>query len=102
MNHVLIVINPVDKIEQMLDSSPSDKPYIKNFESQESPSGIMARSGIYGVTSRVIDDDGKAYAGLFSPIDLLVALLTAHIYSQIGIGISSWRRNGESCWLLFK
>ena len=45
--------------------SPTGEPYIKNFEPEESPSGILARSGTYNVRSRVIDDDGEVYAGLF-------------------------------------
>lgn len=45
--------------------SPTDEPYIKNFEPEESPSGILARSGNYSVKSRVVDDDGEVYAGLF-------------------------------------
>ncbi|KZT37639.1 E set domain-containing protein, partial [Sistotremastrum suecicum HHB10207 ss-3] len=55
----------VDKAEQMLGSygpSPSGEPYTKNFEPEESPSGLLARSGSYTVKSRVIDDDGEIYA----------------------------------------
>ncbi|KAJ2916474.1 hypothetical protein MD484_g3892, partial [Candolleomyces efflorescens] len=55
----------VDKLEQMLGSygpNPSGEPYIKNFEPEESPSGMIARSGTYNVKSRVIDDDGEIYA----------------------------------------
>jgi len=55
----------VDKLEQMLGSygpSPTGEPYTKNFDPEESPSGILARSGSYGVRSRVIDDDGEVYA----------------------------------------
>ncbi|KAH6915292.1 rho GDP-dissociation inhibitor [Coprinopsis sp. MPI-PUGE-AT-0042] len=55
----------VDKLEQMLGSygpSPDGKPYTKNFEPEESPSGMLARSGTYSVRSRVIDDDGEIYA----------------------------------------
>ncbi|KAF8974356.1 rho GDP-dissociation inhibitor [Flammula alnicola] len=55
----------VDKMEQMLGSygpSPTGTPYIKNFEPEESPSGMIARSGTYNVRSRVIDDDGEVYA----------------------------------------
>ena len=37
--------------------------YSKNFETEESPSGMVARSGTYSVRSRVIDDDGEVYAG---------------------------------------
>ena len=42
---------------------PSQDAYAKNFESEESPSGVIARSGSYNVRSRVIDDDGEVYAG---------------------------------------
>jgi Rho GDP-dissociation inhibitor len=55
----------VDKLEQMLGSygpSPGGEPYTKNFEPEESPSGMLARSGTYSVRSRVIDDDGEVYA----------------------------------------
>jgi len=55
----------VDKLEQMLGSygpSPTGEPYIKNFDPEESPSGMLARSGSYSVRSRVIDDDGEVYA----------------------------------------
>lgn len=53
-------------MEQMLGSygpSPEGQPYTKNFEPEESPSGIIARSGTYHVRSRVVDDDGEVYAG---------------------------------------
>lgn len=56
----------VDKLEQMLGSygpNPTGEPYIKNFDPEESPSGIIARSGSYNVRSRVVDDDGEVYAG---------------------------------------
>ncbi|KAF5321379.1 hypothetical protein D9619_000761 [Psilocybe cf. subviscida] len=56
---------PVDKMEQMLGSygpSPSGEPYSKNFEPEESPSGMLARSGTYTARSRVVDDDGEVYA----------------------------------------
>lgn len=56
----------VDKMEQMLGSygpSPSGEAYTKNFEPEESPSGLLARSGTYFVRSRVVDDDGEVYAG---------------------------------------
>ncbi|TFK43380.1 immunoglobulin E-set [Crucibulum laeve] len=55
----------VDKLEQMLGSygpSPSGEPYTKNFDPEESPSGMLARSGHYAVRSRVVDDDGEVYA----------------------------------------
>jgi len=55
----------VDKHEQMLGSygpSPTGEPYTKKFDPEESPSGMLARSGSYNVRSRVVDDDGEVYA----------------------------------------
>ncbi|GJE84484.1 rho GDP-dissociation inhibitor [Phanerochaete sordida] len=55
----------VDKMEQMLGSygvNPKGEPYVKNFDPEESPSGMLARSGTYSVRSRVVDDDGEVYA----------------------------------------
>ncbi|KAI0720266.1 rho GDP-dissociation inhibitor [Cerioporus squamosus] len=55
----------VDKMEQMLGSygpHPKGEPYVKNFDTEESPSGMLARSGTYHVRSRVVDDDGEVYA----------------------------------------
>ncbi|KAJ3992269.1 immunoglobulin E-set [Lentinula boryana] len=55
----------VDKMEQMLGSygpSTNSDPYVKNFDPEESPSGMIARSGTYTVKSRVVDDDGEIYA----------------------------------------
>jgi hypothetical protein len=63
-------IPKVDKLEQMLGSygpSSQGKPYIKDFDPDESPSGMLARSGQYYVKSRVVDDDGEVYAGTCSP-----------------------------------
>ncbi|KAI0650591.1 rho GDP-dissociation inhibitor [Trametes meyenii] len=55
----------VDKMEQMLGSygpHPKGELYSKNFDPEESPSGMLARSGTYHVRSRVVDDDGEVYA----------------------------------------
>ncbi|KAF8138637.1 immunoglobulin E-set [Boletus edulis] len=55
----------VDKLEQMLGSygpHPQGEAYAKNFDPEESPSGVLARSGSYNVRSRVVDDDGEVYA----------------------------------------
>jgi len=53
----------VDKMEQMIGSyGPQAEPYSKAFPTEESPSGMIARSGSYLVRSRVIDDDGHIYA----------------------------------------
>lgn len=53
-------------MEQMLGSygpHPKGEAYTKNFDPEESPSGMLARSGTYHVRSRVVDDDGQVYAG---------------------------------------
>lgn len=42
---------------------PQPNPYTKDFDPEESPSGMLARSGSYSVRSRVVDDDGEVYAG---------------------------------------
>ena len=56
----------VDKLEQMIGSyGPQPEPYVKNFPTEESPSGMLARSGAYHVRSRVTDDDKEVYAGTF-------------------------------------
>jgi Rho GDP-dissociation inhibitor len=53
----------VDKFEKMLGSyGPRDEPYTVDFESDDAPSGLIARTGIYNVVSRVIDDDGGIHA----------------------------------------
>lgn len=59
----------VDKLEQMLGSygpHPKGEAYTKNFDPDESPSGMLARTGTYNVRSRVIDDDGEVYAGSYA------------------------------------
>jgi hypothetical protein len=42
---------------------PNGEAYTKNFDPEESPSGLIARTGTYVVRSRVVDDDGEVYAG---------------------------------------
>lgn len=57
----------VDKLEQMLGSyGPAQEPYVKNFPPEESPTGMLARSGSYHVKSRVTDDDKNVYIGTFA------------------------------------
>ena len=54
-------------MDQMLGSygvNPTGQPYVKDFEPEESPSGMLARSGTYGVRSIVRDDDGEVFAGM--------------------------------------
>ncbi|KAL7422554.1 rho GDP dissociation inhibitor [Cryptotrichosporon argae] len=53
----------VDKTEAMLGSyGPQPEAYTKVFATEESPSGMLARSGSYAVTTRLIDDDGHIWA----------------------------------------
>ncbi|KAJ7742461.1 immunoglobulin E-set [Mycena maculata] len=55
----------VDKLEAMLGSygpHPKGEAYTKDFATDHSPSGMIARSGTYNVKSRVVDDDGEVYA----------------------------------------
>ncbi|KAG0149901.1 hypothetical protein CROQUDRAFT_653212 [Cronartium quercuum f. sp. fusiforme G11] len=53
----------VDKLESMIGSyGPSNDLHVKRFVSEESPSGMLARSGSYMARSRVIDDDGTVWA----------------------------------------
>eukprot|EP00920_Eleutheroschizon_duboscqi_P022736 GHVT01055422.1.p1 GENE.GHVT01055422.1~~GHVT01055422.1.p1 ORF type:complete len:207 (-),score=15.21 GHVT01055422.1:264-884(-) len=53
----------VDKLESMIGSyGPSNDLHVKRFVSEESPSGMLARSGTYLAQSRVIDDDGVVWA----------------------------------------
>lgn len=40
---------------------PQPEPFTKVFASEESPSGMLARSGTYVVRSRVIDDDNTIW-----------------------------------------
>jgi hypothetical protein len=80
-------------MEQMLGSygpSPNGEVYTKNFDPEESPSGLLARSGSYNVRSRVVDDDGEVYAGLW----FFQGLKANLIQIQIGSGPSSLRKNG--------
>ncbi|KAG8747899.1 hypothetical protein FRC10_010518 [Ceratobasidium sp. 414] len=53
----------VDKLEQMIGSfGPQAEPRTVTFVTEESPSGMFARSGTYDVTSRVYDDDKNVHA----------------------------------------
>lgn len=44
---------------------PKPEPQSATFITEESPSGLIARSGTYNVSSRIYDDDGKTHAGVF-------------------------------------
>ncbi|KAI8453315.1 immunoglobulin E-set [Phakopsora pachyrhizi] len=53
----------MDKLESMIGSyGPCDDLHVKRFVSEESPSGMLARSGTYLARSRVIDDDDTVWA----------------------------------------
>lgn len=63
---------------------PKGEPYIKNFDPEESPSGMLARSGTYNVRSRVVDDDGEVYAGECSLLHAAACSLTGAKY-RLGV-----------------
>lgn len=73
---------------------PQGEAYIKNFDSEEAPSGMLAR-GSYNVRSRVVDDDGEVYAGMrcFCLSSQHFSFLTYG--SQTGNGLSSSLRSGD-------
>jgi hypothetical protein len=103
-NNQELKINSVDKLEQMLGSygpSPTNEPYIKNFDPEESPSGMLARSGTYSVRSRVIDDDGEVYAGLFFSSLLLFHVLTCIDIFRLGMEFQTCKRMVKSCRSIF-
>ncbi|QRV76439.1 Rho GDP-dissociation inhibitor [Ceratobasidium sp. AG-Ba] len=53
----------VDKLEQMIGSyGPKPETQSVTFITEESPSGMIARSGTYEVASRVYDDDKRTHA----------------------------------------
>jgi hypothetical protein len=99
LSQVLDFDHPVvDKLEQMLGSygpHPQGEPYTKNFDVEESPSGIVARSGSYSVRSRVVDDDGEVYAGLYSQKLLSKSLQTDLPSFQTGSGRLNLPRSGK-------
>ncbi len=73
---------------------PNGEPYVKNFDTEESPSGMLARSGTYHVRSRVVDDDGEVYAGMSMSLlrpDAVVDIVRV----QTGTGPSRLGRNGR-------
>lgn len=72
-----------------------DEHYTKDFESAESPSGIVARSGSYRVRSRVIDDDNEVYLGMWYSCFICAGHSRPW---QTGSGRLSWPRSGE--WML--
>ena len=75
-------------MEQMLGSyGPQAAPYTKNFDPEESPSGLIARSGTYVVRSKVIDDDKEVYAGTY--MSSASSFEGAHNTSQTSNGASS-------------
>lgn len=65
--------------------STDGKPYTKNFDPEESPSGILARSGSYAVRSRVVDDDGQIYAGTFECVDRTCKLCADRYVYRLGV-----------------
>lgn len=45
--------------------SKEGEPYLSRFPTEESPSGMIARSGTYLVKSVVVDDDKQKFVGTF-------------------------------------
>ena len=72
------------------------EPYTKNFDPEESPSGMLARSGTYNVRSRVVDDDGEIYAGTWSINSNVFVLRLRYDTWKTLNGLSSSRKNGRS------
>ena len=102
VNDLLTNLRSVDKLEQMLGSySPQSdgKPYTKNFDPEESPSGVLARSGSYNVRSRVIDDDGAVYAGMLPEPRQYTRVLTRSM-DRLGMGFQAHERVVND-WRLF-
>ena len=79
---------------------PKGEAYTKNFDPEESPSGMLARSGTYHVRSRVVDDDGKVYAGksygvLYIPCHLgIINMCSCH---RLGMVLQARERMGVTC-----
>lgn len=73
---------------------PKGEAYAKNFDPEESPSGILVRTGAFNVRSRVIDDDGEVYAGT-SPDSCKRCANPDVLNGQTGSGLSSSRKSGE-------
>ena len=72
-------------------------PYAKNFPPEESPSGMIARSGPYHVRSRVVDDDKEVYTGKFSEASFQFGTRPMSSVSlQTLSGVSSSRKSGDS------
>ena len=81
-------------MEQMLGSygpHPKGEAYVKNFDPEESPSGMLARSGTYHVRSRVVDDDGEVYAGEYECSVVGSLLLT---FRRCRLGVVFQARKG--------
>lgn len=55
---------------------------------------MLARSGKYEVTSRVLDDDGNVYAGMFQAC-YDDDENSSEPALQSGSGISNWRKSGK-------
>ena len=74
--------------------SKGGTPYRKVFPTEESPTGMLARTGTYAVRSRVIDDDDVVYAGPYFSIFLMA--LYPHLRAHILAGISNSLKSGDA------
>ncbi|KDN37774.1 hypothetical protein RSAG8_09929, partial [Rhizoctonia solani AG-8 WAC10335] len=58
-----VISGLLDKMDQMIGSfGPKAELQSFTFATEESPSGMLARSGTYNVISRITDDDGHKHA----------------------------------------
>lgn len=77
---------------------PKGEAYTTNFPEEESPSGMLARSGTYNVKSRVVDDDGEVYASKLPTITLVGESLVCPAMAAKGAGhrFNSWCSDYQS------
>lgn len=83
-------------MEQMLGSYPPhpEEVRIKDFEPEESPSGLLARSGSYNVRSRVVDDDNHIVAGKIPRHTILRYLCHSLMHFLCRLGVDVQARKG--------
>ena len=91
LRSLIVTTSVVGKLEQMLGSfspHPEGKPHEGKFE-EESPSGLVARSGTYHARSRVVDDDGEVFAGLFSDTVMINITHLTHGVLRLGMVVQT-------------
>lgn len=68
--------------------SPSGEPYVKDFDKDDMPTGMLARSGTYNVRSRVTDDDNHVHLGQLS-FAIGAIQVTNTICFRLGVGFQA-------------